>query len=101
MVRKSLPKSLLPRLYQHEFNALLSLARNTSRFSTYDVNRAISRLDMIAAVGSWRTLTAGGPGIFGRSMRETTLFENGAYLTKPVPAVEGHSGLAAKGGVPV
>ena len=101
LVRSSLPASLVSRLFQHEFDAILSLAWNTSRFGRYGVNRDIGRLDMVAAAQSWRTLIGGGPGISGRRARETAMFENGVYLVKRPVGPRRHSGLDASGGSPV
>lgn len=82
LVVRSLPASLPSRLFQHEFDALLSLAWNTSRFGHYGCNRSISRLDFVTAQVEWRTLIAGGAGILGRRMRETDMFTNARYNPK-------------------
>lgn len=84
LVRQSAPNSLLPRLFQHEFEAMLSLAWNLRRYGHYGFNRDVARLDMVKADPSIRTLTGGGNGIPGRRVRETFLFTDATYVIKPL-----------------
>ena len=85
LVVDSLPRSLRPRLFQHEFDALASLAWNTRHFGSYACNNDVRRLDLVRAVQDWMTLTGGGPGIAGRRTRETHLFERTTYTIKAPP----------------
>ena len=96
-----LPKSLVPRLFQHEFDAIVSLAWNTAHFGHYGVNTFLNCLDMVSAAQNWRTLVGGGPGIPDRRAREITMFENAMYLPKSIMRPKGHSGIDASGGLPV
>ena len=84
LVHKTTPKSLATRLFQHEFEAMLSLAWNLRRYGGYSFNGDIGRLDMVKADPSMKTLTGGGPGIPGRRVRETTLFTDATYVIKPL-----------------
>ena len=84
LVRKTTPKSLVTRLFQHEFEAMLSLAWNLRRYGRYGFNGDIGKLDMVNADPSIKTLTGGGPGIPGRRVRETTLFTDATYAIKPL-----------------
>ena len=82
LVVKYLPVSLQSRLFQHEFDALLSLAWNTSRYGTYGCNNDINHLDFVSAVSSWLTLIAGGRGIAFRRDRETKMLTDAQYQIK-------------------
>ncbi|OUJ10782.1 hypothetical protein [Acetobacter sp. DsW_059] len=82
LVVKHLPVSLQSRLFQHEFDALLSLAWNTSRYGTYGCNKDINHLDFVSAVSSWLTLIAGGRGIAFRRDRETKMLTDAQYQIK-------------------
>ena len=73
-----------PRLLQHEFDALLSLAWNTRRYGHYTFNDAVGRSDMIGADLAIKALTGGGPGIAGRRVREATLLTDATYMIKPL-----------------
>ena len=100
LVLGNLPRSLRPRLFQHEFDALASLAWNTSRYGRYACNDDVRRLDLVRAVTDWMSLTGGGPGIHGRRVRETHLFEKAIYTIQPLPPSKPStpSGLLATGG---
>ncbi len=84
LVHDTLPKSLQPRLLQHEFDALLSLAWNTRRYGHYTFNEAVGRSDMVGADPAIKALTGGGPGIAARRVREATLLTNATYMIKPL-----------------
>ena len=82
LVRTTTPRSLLPRLLQHEFDPLLSLAWNLRRYGRYNFSFDVAQLDMVKADPSIKTLTGGGPGIMGRRIRETMMFTDSIYQVK-------------------
>ena len=82
LVALHLGSAMKNRLFEHEFDALLSLAWNTSRYGFYDFNRCVNRCDMVAATPAILTLTAGGRGIPPRRHRETQLLADGIYTSK-------------------
>ena len=84
LVRKIKPRSLEPRLLQHEFDVMLSLAWNLRRYGQYNFNIDISMLNMVKADPDIKTLTKGGPGLSARRVRETLLFTDAIYNIKPL-----------------
>ena len=84
LVSNMLPRSLLARLFQHEYDAVFSLAWNTQRFGTYTCNMDMRRLDLVRVIPDWLSLTGGGPGIPGRRQRETMMFRDSTYMLKPI-----------------
>ena len=85
LVQDKLPRSLVPRLFQHEFDAVASLAWNTRAFGTYDCNTDMNRLDLVRAIPDWLGLTNNGSkGLTDRRVRETAMFQKAIYMPKPV-----------------
>lgn len=84
-VLKDLPDDLAGRLFQHEFDAMFSLAWNTRRYGRYDFNRCIRNCRFDAAASALMELVGGGPGIAGRRHREQVMFAQGSYMPKPMP----------------
>ncbi len=82
VVRAKAPTSLRSRMFQHKFDALLSLAWNLRRYGHYELNSDVQKLDMIKADLSIKTLTGGGPGIPGRRVREAILLTDATYHIK-------------------
>ena len=85
LVFSSLTSALNGRLFQHELDALTSLAFNIRNFAHHDCIRAINRLDMTTVTPSWLTLVWGGPGIPDRRRRETLMFDDAVYICKALP----------------
>lgn len=84
-VTRFLCGSLKGRLYQNEFDALVSLAYNVAGFSSHDVAKDVNRLDFVSAIPAWLTLTGGGAGIPDRRRRETGIFQDASYICKALP----------------
>ncbi len=71
------------RLFQNEFDTLVSLAWNLRKYGKYEFNHSLRNRNIIMAAREIPTLIGGGPGLIGRRHREVNLLVNGVYELKP------------------